>query len=480
MIDLYDFQAEDVEKLAPMPGRLNASEMGSGKTYVGGKLVGDIGGRQLWVGPLGTLAGSRDKLIDMGIDMPMTIIDPKNRNRSWNTFIQGQKGIYFCHWDALRLLVPELSGTTWDHVIADEIHKAQNRKAQQTKALKKLKKTGAKTGMSGTPVTGSNDKYWSVLNWLYPKDYTSYWKFFERYVDYEVGYTDTTQYKIILGPLNEAELLARVEPYYVRHLKKEQCCPHHPEGVMPWLPDKYYDPPGGYHVALKPEQRRAYNQMREDMLAWVGEQEDKPIAASVVVAQLTRLQQFAVAYAEVNSWRDAEGKLHQDVKLSEPSSKLDLLMDLIENNPGKAFVVWSQFKQLIYLLQARCRKKGIGILLYTGDNVKTRDANVKAFANGDAQVFAGTISAGGVGVDGLQHASSTVVFLDRLWNPALNKQAEDRLHRDGQENAVQVIDIMADDTVDLGRAQRLELKWSWIRAVLGDGRYASEILAETA
>lgn len=50
----------------------------------------------------------------------------------------------------------------------------------------------------------------------------------------------------------------------------------------------------------------------------------------------------------------------------------------------------------------------------------------------------------------------------------INSQAEDRLHRIGQKNAVQVIDIIARNTVDLGRMQRLELKKSWIRQILGD------------
>ena len=48
-------------------------------------------------------------------------------------------------------------------------------------------------------------------------------------------------------------------------------------------------------------------------------------------------------------------------------------------------------------------------------------------------------------------------------------QAEDRLHRGGQKDTVQIIDIMAKGTLDLGRKQRLETKWAWIREILGDG-----------
>jgi SNF2 family DNA or RNA helicase len=308
--------------------------------------------------------------------------------------------------------------------------------------------------MSGTPVTGAPPKFWSCLNWLYPKNFGSYWKFYERYTEYDIVYPQG--YHKILGPANEQELQEIIDPFYVRHLKQEQCCPEHPDGVWDG-PPKYYTQ---HWVELLPKQRKAYDDMKKDMVAWVGTQEQAPLVASVAVAQMMRLQQFAVAYANIG----AEG----NVLLDEPSSKLDAVMQIIEDNETEAIVIWSQFKQLIYLLEERCKKAKVDILLYTGDNRATRDQNVLSFAGGGAQVFAGTISAGGVGVDGLQGASSTMIFLDRLWSEPLNKQAEDRLWRDGQKNAVQIIDIMARNTVDLGRHQRLIQTWGWIKQLLGD------------
>jgi SNF2 family DNA or RNA helicase len=63
---------------------------------------------------------------------------------------------------------------------------------------------------------------------------------------------------------------------------------------------------------------------------------------------------------------------------------------------------------------------------------------------------------------------------DRPWGALVNQQAEDRLWRDGQANAVQVCDIMASNTVDLGRKQRIEQSWNWIRTLLGDTRWLQE------
>ena len=58
--------------------------------------------------------------------------------------------------------------------------------------------------------------------------------------------------------------------------------------------------------------------------------------------------------------------------------------------------------------------------------------------------------------------------LRRAWSPSKNNQAEDRLHRIGQKNAVHVIDIIARNTVDLGRLQKIRTKWEWLKELLGD------------
>ena len=195
------------------------------------------------------------------------------------------------------------------------------------------------------------------------------------------------------------------------------------------------------------------------MVAWVGENQDQPLIAPVVIARLIRLQQFAAAYME-----PAPGG--EGWSMSEPSSKLDALMDILDDS-NEQVVVFSQFKQLIHLANRRLEKAKIPFVEVSGDiGPSQRGENVRRFQDGTARVFTGTIAAGGVGIT--LTASSTVIFLDRGWSPFLNLQAEDRLHRIGQKNAVQVIDLMAHNTVDLGRAQRLEQKWQWIRELLGD------------
>jgi SNF2 family DNA or RNA helicase len=464
---LKDFQEEDVAKLLEVPSALIANEMGSGKTYEAVAL--DIlrrkqhghpdGGRlkTLIICPLSTVETTWVRhYLRLAPELNGYFVDPKKRSEFIWALSQ-PFDYYIIHWDAIRLkdMEPALQQTRWFHIIGDEIHKVKNRKAQTTKALKKIKNVEYKTGLSGTPAANMAHDIWSILNWLYPKKFSSYWNFYKEFVEFEIKYPQGFHVVKGIWPHKLPEFHAMIDPFYVRHLKKERCCDHHPNGVMEYLPDKYWD---DIWVDLEPAQRRAYDAMAKDMLAWIGQHENQPLPAPVVVAQLIRLQQFAVASAEM---------VDGTVMLTKPSSKLKALMELVEDNPGKQFVVFSQFTKLINLICQELSNAKVSNAAFTGQTPQEERAGIiERFQAGDIQLFVGNMKAGGVGID--LFAASTVVFMDRAWSPVDNVQAEDRLWREGQENAVQVIDIMARNTVDLGRRQRLEQKWEWLKALLGD------------
>ena len=475
-IDLYPFQSEDCDYLEDRKSILLAWEMGTGKTYAAIEL--DLRHRlerdlqdlrvlpTLVVAPLSTLASVWEMHFnELAPDLKTFVINPKDRPAFIRAVLDPAQpyDVFICHWEALRLLTKndKFRRFMWGHIIADEVHRAKSRKAQQTRALKYMR-TQFRTGLSGTPVTNKPYDLWSILNWMYPQQYRSFWTFYKRYCDFEIQYPHG--YHKFNGPKNEAELLEQISPFYRRHLKQERCCDRHPEGVQPDLPEKYYT---DIWVELSPKQRTAYDQMRKDMIAWLEDQDEtKPLVAPVAIAQLVRLQQFAVAYATITYESTEQGE-SSTVRLTEPSSKLDVLLQIIEDNEGEQIVVFSQFKQAIELAAERLRRAKVSFVTITGDvPASERPAAIDRFQSGDAQIFLGTIGAGGEGIT--LTAASTVIFLDRDWSPAKNAQAEDRLHRIGQTNAVQVIDLMATNTVDLGKRQKLVMKRDWMRRILGD------------
>lgn len=461
---LYDFQAEDVMKLSGQKSVLIANEMGTGKTYEAIAL--DMLMRKDWdetptisekarpltlvVAPLSVLPSWEEHFADLCPVLRTCVVDPKNRALLLDS-LRGEPDhdVYIVHWDVLRIIQDDLRKKHFLHIIADEAHRAKNRKAQQTRALKSLHGS-YRTALTGTPVMNKPEDLWSILNWLYRYQWSSYWKFFEKYVEYEIVYPQ--QFRKVLGPKNEAELKRLMSPFTTRRLKKD---------VLKDLPEKYYT---RVYVDLDAKQRKAYDEMRKDMIAWLETiRGEEPLVAPVVIAQLTRLQQLASAYVTlVGTDGPTSGP---SVRLTEPSSKVSALMDILEDNPDEPVVVFSRFKQLIGLVEHRLAKAGIEYVRITGDDsdVDRRKA-IADFQAGRVRVFLGTIGAGSEGIT--LTAASTVVFLDRDWTPARNAQAEDRLHRIGQKNAVQVIDIIARNTVDYGHHQKLELKKEWIRRML--------------
>lgn len=443
-------------------------------------------------------------------EMRVVCLDPKDRPSFLKAIREKKADVYIMHWDALRLLMDRKNDphqsmlkTPWFHIIGDEIHAIKNRKAKVTRALKALR-TDFKTGLSGTPADNKPQDLWSILNWLYPNNWRSYWNFYKTYVEYEVH--EEHGYHKITGVRNAEHLHKQMASFYIRRRK---------EDVLDDLPEKYYNT---IWVDLAPAQRKAYDQMRKKQLAWVGEQEDKPVAAPVVVTQLLRLQQFAVASVDIvgpfkqrkrskeydpqavaeylqthygaEVWADQVDaflkkspelveKLPRDRRyhkwfevevykyiLVDPSTKLDAAMEVIEDS-NEPLVFFSQFKVLIDMFGERLKKAGISYGLLTGDTPQhERKKLIADFQAGKIKVFAGTIAAGGVGIT--LHRSSHVLFFDRAWSPSWNRQAEDRCHRMGQKNAVQVTDFMARNTIDLGRAQQIQLKWTWLQKLLGD------------
>jgi SNF2 family DNA or RNA helicase len=448
-LKLYPFQQDTIDRLRDVRSVLIGDDMGLGKTIQGIAL--DLArreaqekwhkGKTLVVAPLGVVETWAEQIRKWS-NLSVMTIDRRNRTPFLESAMLGEYDIYVTHWPSLRLM-PDLARIPWFHVIADEVHNLQNRKTKQSIALKQIP-TVFKTGMSGTPAFDKPDDLWSVLNWLYPTFWTSYWNYFDRYV----LWVDYNGYKTIVGVANEEELQMQMRGFYIRRRKEE---------VLHDLPDIIG--PTRHYIDLTPKQRRAYNNMRDNMLAWIGEREDEPVNASVVIAQLTRLQQFACAHATF----DDEGRMI----LSDPSSKIDAVMDIIQS-AGKQVVVFSQFSQAIELLTKRLKTNKITYGRYVGaSSSKERRESVAGFASGKLQVFAATLSAGGTGLDGLQVAD-TLVFIDRSWSASVNNQAIGRLWRMGQKNAVNVIDIVAANTIDAKRMDQVEMQWGWILKLLGE------------
>ncbi|MBX3228773.1 MAG: SWF/SNF helicase family protein [Labilithrix sp.] len=99
------------------------------------------------------------------------------------------------------------------------------------------------------------------------------------------------------------------------------------------------------------------------------------------------------------------------------------------------------------MVEEALRARGTSYLYLDGKTpVSERTRRVKAFQDGDGDLFLISLKAGGTGLN--LTAADTVIHLDPWWNPAVEDQASDRAHRIGQRRPVTVIRLIARGTIE--------------------------------
>ena len=129
------------------------------------------------------------------------------------------------------------------------------------------------------------------------------------------------------------------------------------------------------------------------------------------------------------------------------SAKLDQLLIMLDElyATGHKTVVFSRFTRMLQIIQKELEKKHFNVFYLDGSS-NNRQKIVDEFEDSDDGVFLISLKAGGVGLN-LISADTSIIF-DPWWNPAVEKQAEDRIYRIGQKNKVTTFKLIAVDTIE--------------------------------
>lgn len=340
---------------------------------------------------------------------------------------------------------PLLHQIKWASVTMDECHAGaiRNPETLVSKALHGLQISGIRVALSGTPMKGRALDLWGTLHWLDPATFSSKWNWAEHWCEIEEeeyhvrggkGRTRTSRKPRGILP-EKADAFAHAHaPYLLRRTKKE---------VAPELPDKTYV---DRWIDITGEQNRIYREMEADAEARLSEEDS--VSATSILAEFTRLKQFASAVCEAR-----EGEIYPTGR----SNKLDALMTLLdehgirrEGEEGDSkVIVFSQFSRMVDMVSAELEKAGIETEKITGGT--TRKGERKRIqdqfqSDSGPRVLAMTTQTGGLSVT-LDRAD-TVVFLDEMWSPSDMEQAEDRVHRISRVHNVTIYKIRSKDTIE--------------------------------
>ena len=380
--------------------------------------------------------------------------------------------IYQVHWAALAPELELLKSVGWFTIIADEVHAAKNRNSQRTKSLKRLR-AAFRIGLTADPDDDVLPDLWSLLEWLYPKQYRSYWKWVRKHFEVYTARGASGDYLVIGEPLDIEALRAEIAPFFVI-MGLDEIDP----GQLPHVYEEHL-------VGMTPEQATAYEQMLDWQLMQLGD--DEVVAAWPMVAAM-RLQQLAQAMGiaeqrKVWKWvteddpdtgdRRRIRKLVDSIRVNqiEPSPKLDDMMATLasDTTPCGPTIIFTQFPGMLDLA---CKRMDAAAMEYVAvrDGAEVNRAE-SAFQNGEVDILIGSI---GIISESIELSrASTEIFLDCPWNPRVRGQAEDRAREYGRRTPVRIIDIRTEHTVDFERLDRVRTKQEWKDALRGRGVYGN-------
>ena len=250
----------------------------------------------------------------------------------------------------------------------------------------------------------------------------------------------------VVGFQKLEELQQSIKDFSIRKIKDE-CLD---------LPEKVYV---RRHVELTDEQNKAYGTMKREALMVL---EDELFSTMNVLTQLMRLQQVVAG-----SLRNEEGET-----IILKNNRVQAVLDLLEETSGKV-VIFAVFQTDIQELERAITEKfGQGsVASYYGKTPQDeRQKIIKEFQDSDSDLryFVSNPQTGGRGITLTE--ASTMIFYSNSYDLELRVQAEDRIHRIGQERSCTYVDLVSQGTVDEQILKNLLSKVKISNEVLGEVR----------
>ena len=154
-----------------------------------------------------------------------------------------------------------------------------------------------------------------------------------------------------------------------------------------------------------------------------------------------------------NSYYSGEGNINVDKVVSE-NAKVNVMMETLDrkiwDDPSHSVVIFSQFTSYLNVLEKVIQENmiGVDVMKFTGSmSSEQRDDVVNTFTTSHhPRVLLVSLMAGGVGLNLIPCA--TVFLSEPYYNPFLEKQAEERVHRLGQSNQVNVYKFYMNNSVE--------------------------------
>lgn len=417
-----------------------ADDMGLGKTLQAIVAIAQYRqkkkGLTLIVCPTSLLYNWKEEFSKFDPELKVLVIDgiPSARKRLIENM--NKYDVVITSYTLLQKDVEHYKQISFGYIILDEAQHIKNRGTRNAKSVKMIS-AEHRLILSGTPIENSLDELWSLFDFLMPGFLSSYDRFVEKYI--RVSGAELTK--------NLEYLRKKVAPFILRRMKADvlQDLPPVSEIV--------------YHCQLSDMQQqlyRSYAESARNELVKLVERDGFDRVQIHVLATLTRLKQICCHPAIFAKEKAEMGD----------SAKYDMLMELLQTLiEGKhKTVIFSQYTRMLQIMREDFEHRGIRFAYLDGSS-KNRLEIVKQFNEDETlPVFLVSLKAGGTGLNLV--GADTVIHYDMWWNPAVENQATDRVHRMGQKKNVSAYKLITLNTIEEKIAEMQKRKKGLVKKVV--------------
>jgi len=382
-------------------GVLAASEAGVGKTLLGirypehlraerNMLIVPNNAKDQWAAEIGRWSSGK---------LPITIIHG-NTQQQIAQITTVTRGWVIGHWESLVYARAGWLKSPWDIAILDELQNIQNRNAQRTMTVHKLK-AKYRMAIGAHPYANGVDELFSTLKFLYPDLYPSFWRWAHMHIAIEEGAFGGLDLRT---PRRPNLLNWEIAPFMIRRLWKN---------VWKNLPPitrvrctAYLTKSGAA------EYKRLRKQFFVELAAHEGER--KILAIPSVLARITRMRQYLVDPAILGA--------------KEASVKYPIVYDLIKELDERHPVIFTMWRDTALRLQEYLQKKKLRVNVIVGGLGSKKTNRIKwKFLEGKYDAVIIMIKVGGTALNFGKYG--TIIYLDHPWNQRDIEQTEGRVRR---------------------------------------------------
>jgi len=344
--------------------------------------------------------------------------------------------IIIINYDILNSWIETLQAINPQVLIMDEAHYIKNSSAIRTKAAKKLAKGIPHViALTGTPIVNRPIEGFNIFQILDRNLFPNFWTYVHQYC----GARHNGFGWDFSGATNKEELNQILTSTIMIRRRKADVLKDLPEKLFSFVP---------MELANETEYRIAEKEFIEYLRGVKGKEAAEKAKKAEHLVKIEALKQLAV-----------KGKMKQAI---------NWIKDFIEDS--SKLVVFAVHKEVIDQLMKEFKE--IAVKIDGSIPTPERHKAVEAFQNDpNVKLFIGNIQAAGVGLT--LTAASAVAFLELPWTPGELQQAEDRCHRIGQKNAVNIYYLLAENSVEYRLAKLLDRKKEVLSAVI-DGKPVEE------